>query len=76
MDSNATAPLVVQHLFGGPSGLALLETLRCPLSKESLVLTDGELVSPLGLAFRVSEDGIPNLIPADARMIADPQIEP
>ena len=55
---------------------ALLETVRCPLSKESLVLTDGELVSPLGLAFRVSEDGIPNLIPADARMIADPQIEP
>ena len=61
---------------GSGSITALLETVRCPLSKESLVLTDGELVSPLGLAFRVSEDGIPNLIPTDARVIADQQVEP
>ena len=39
---------------GSGSITALLETVRCPLSKETLVLTDGELVSPLGLAFRVT----------------------
>ena len=38
-----------------------------------MTLMNGELVSPLGVAYSISEDGIPNLVPADARMITEPE---
>eukprot|EP00903_Cladosiphon_okamuranus_P011680 g10986.t1 len=53
----------------------VLETLVCPFSKSPLTYDRDarELVSPVGVAYPITASGIPNMMPACARIIPSNQ---
>ncbi|CAM9100935.1 unnamed protein product [Scytosiphon promiscuus] len=70
---SSTAPGLVAELDA-----KVLESLVCPFSKMPLTYDRDarELLSPVGVAFPITANGLPNMMPACARLVeANPEGE-
>ena len=53
----------------------LLDVLVCPLTKDTLVLADNELISKQGKLAYPIRDGIPVMLENEARKLTDEEIK-
>lgn len=70
--SGAHLSVATQKMVLAEPDPQVLAILVCPFTKEPLTYDREarELLSPMGVAFPVTASGIPNLVPASARIVS------